>query len=204
MRRIGSDKSLIVRGANFSCCHWLSWCNPKNKCLQKQAINRIIAFVPIRITDIGQEFAKSIHVFLWYLQSHQYAAIIGTVIAIMEKADIPVGSHRGQETHQGSRSFREFETVEQFVFRERTLAAYHIADMKLAELIIAQIDGFVIVLLKRVDDVFLFLAVLDFDTDKNVSRFFITDAVVEFGDVSGSDQFAETFETAAFLRNRDG
>ena len=102
----------------------------------------------MRIPDVGEKFAESVHVFFRNLQAYQHTSIVCAMIAIMEKADIPVRSHRRQETHQGARTFREFETVELFVFCERSLAAVHVADMQLAEFVVAQVDCPVIVLLE--------------------------------------------------------
>ncbi|CAN7183690.1 hypothetical protein LJR034_000346 [Caballeronia sp. LjRoot34] len=119
----------------------------------------------------------------------------------MEQADIPVRRHRRKEFHQRARAFGEFEAQQAFVLRERRMAAHHVADMLLRQLVVAEIDRSKSVFDKRVRHLHRFAARLDLHADEDMGGVGIGDAVVEFCDAACTDQLAEPLETAAFFRN---
>ena len=69
-----------------------------------------------------------------HLYAHQYPAVVGAVVAVVEQRDVPVGSHVGEKPHQCTRPLGELESVEHLVVGERRLPADEGAEVDFGEL----------------------------------------------------------------------
>ena len=64
---------------------------------KKHPVGRVIAFFEVRVTQFRKicfEFAGFV---VGYLDAHQNPAIVGSVVSVMEQADVPVVSDRFDE-----------------------------------------------------------------------------------------------------------
>jgi hypothetical protein len=77
---------------------------------------------------------------LRHLQAHQDAAIVGALVAVVEQADVPARSHQAQELHQRARPLREDEAQQPLVLRQRRMAADHVADVLLGQLVVREVQ----------------------------------------------------------------
>ncbi len=136
-----------------------------------------------------------------HLHSHQHAPVIGTVVAVMKQADVPVRAHAVQELHQRTRPFREFEAVKQLVVGKRCVATHEMANVEFRHFVVGKIQGTQVMPLQHGDQFRGLLAVMHLDADKDVRFLGIGNAVVEFGDVAFAQQRTELLEAAGTLRN---
>ncbi len=83
---------------------------------EKEFVDRVVRFVLERIAHADKKFPEGFHFIPGNLEADKNASVIGAVIAVMEKADIPGRLHAGQEAHQRTRPFGEFKAVKQLVF----------------------------------------------------------------------------------------
>jgi hypothetical protein len=84
-------------------------------CSQKQPINRVVRFFRIRIPERLQELVKGFVVFGGHLQAHQYAAVVGALVAVVKQADVPARAHQAQELEQGAWPLGELKAQQAFV-----------------------------------------------------------------------------------------
>src|SRR5450830_1582164 len=119
---------------------WYCFDALRRQLAEEQFVQRILAFIPMAVSKIGQEGTECLHFLLWYLQADQNAADIAALIAVMEQADIPVGIHVAEKAHQCARAFREFKAVQQLVLCQSTLAADQMADVHLGQFIMGQVE----------------------------------------------------------------
>src|ERR1700690_3879549 len=66
---------------------------------------------------------------LRHLDTRQYAAVIGPVIAVVEHRDVPARADRLQELQQRAGALRKLETVDDLVDQVARVPAYHEAYM---------------------------------------------------------------------------
>src|ERR1700687_2327622 len=98
---------------------------------QEEPIDRVLAFVPMRIAERREELLEFGVFRLGHLNADEDRAVVRALVPILEEADVPVRRHRRQELHQRARPFREFEAEEALVVRERRAAARHGAEVAL-------------------------------------------------------------------------
>ena len=84
------------------------------------------------------------------------------------------------------------------------MAADEVADVQFGHFIVGQVERRVTMLAQLLDELERFGARRNLDTDENVRRIGTVVAVVEFGDVAGTDQGEEFLVAAGFFRQRHG
>ena len=81
-------------------------------------------------------------VFLGHLQAHQYPAVVGALVAVVEQADVPAGAHGRQKLHQGAGSLGEHEAQQAFVVRQCRMPAHHVPNVLLRQIVVRQVQRF--------------------------------------------------------------
>ena len=74
------------------------------------------------------------------MQADQDAAVVRALIAVMEQADVPARAHQTQELHQRAGPLGEHKAEQTFILRQRRLAAHHVADVVLGQLVVGQVQ----------------------------------------------------------------
>src|SRR5712691_1606562 len=88
-----------------------------NSSSEKQPIRRIATFVCVRITERRKEPLEFAHLPARHLHADQHPAVVASLIAVMEQADVPVGAHIREELHQRPGALGKLEPVKQLVGR---------------------------------------------------------------------------------------
>src|SRR5450830_808197 len=171
---------------------------------KKQLIQRILAFIPVAVAEVGEEGAESFHFLLRHLQTDQNTADIAALITIMEQTDIPVRIHVVKKPHQCAWTLRKLKTVQQLILGQRAFAADQMADVYLGQFIVRQVKCVESLFFERLGNFGWLIGVVDLDADENVGSLGIADAIVEFSDVARPDGFTETFKAAMLFWNGDG
>ena len=78
------------------------------------------------------------------------------------------------------------------------------ADVESGHFICRKVEGFQPLSFQQANDLSLFLAVPNLDSDENVGVFGVRDPVVELGDLTLAEQGAKLLETPRTLGDRDG
>ncbi len=95
---------------------------------------------------------KSRHVLVRQLEGTEHPAVVGTVVAVVEQADVPATAEGLEETHQGARLLRKLETVETFTEGPGRAAANHVTHVVLGQLALGHVDHRITVALQLVLD----------------------------------------------------
>ena len=146
-----------------------------------------------------------------HLHSHEDPAVVASLIAVVEQADVPVGAHARQKAHQRPGPLRKLEAVEQLVGgaarvppdRERSVPADHVAHVELGHLVVGKVERLQALALEDLDDFRGLVTAVHLDADEYVSVLGIGDAVVELGDVARPERGAELLEAARALGDGD-
>ncbi|MNH12318.1 hypothetical protein D3C79_718550 [compost metagenome] len=135
------------------------------------------------------------HVFIRQLEGAEHPAIVGTVVAVVEQADVPATAEGLQEAHQGARLLRELEAVETLTEGPGRAAANHVAHVVLGQLALGHVDHGVAVFLQLLLDLAqLLVAAGEAHRDEQGGLDRIRVAVVELGHHAGPKLTAEVEE----------
>ena len=103
-------------------CWWWSaaawWCSaaePPGSVAKEDPIGRIGRLVHVGVAQLAQVQAQLLALRGRHLDACQHAAVIRTVIAVMEQADVPARSDGLEEAQQRAGTFRKLEAVNAFV-----------------------------------------------------------------------------------------
>ena len=118
---------------------------------QKQLVGGVIRFIPMCVAKFFQELLELLHLRRRHLHADEYAPVIGTVVAVVEQADVPAGTHLAEEIHQGAGALGKLETIEDFVIDLRRVTADQVANVRLGHLIFGQIERGVAILAQLLD-----------------------------------------------------
>src|SRR5262249_52566256 len=82
---------------------------------EKQSISRIFGLVPIGVAKCVQRSNELDSVLSFDFDACEHASIIGSVISIVEKRNVPIGSQAFEEGQQRAGTLRKFESIDEFV-----------------------------------------------------------------------------------------
>jgi hypothetical protein len=116
---------------------------------EKQAISRIFGLVRIRVAKCVQRLNELDTLLRFDFDPREHASVVGSVISIVEKRNVPVGSQAFEEGQQRAGALRKFESVDEFVLQKRGPATDHVAYMILRHLVLAQIHYWIALALKE-------------------------------------------------------
>ena len=136
------------------------------------------------IPQIFQEFPELAHLAWRNLHADQHASVIGAVVAIVEQADVPAGTHPVQEVHQRTRTFGKFKTIDHLVPGLWRVTAHQMTDVRLGHFIVGQIERCVTMLAQLIDELQRLCARANLHPDKYVRFLVVVEAVIEFGNVA--------------------
>ncbi|SPC08061.1 hypothetical protein CT19431_190026 [Cupriavidus taiwanensis] len=139
-----------------------------------------------------------------HLDADQDVGGVGTLVAVVEQADVPVRAHARQELHQRARALGELEAVQQFVMRQRRAPAHHVADMLLGKLVVGQVQRVEAMLAEAGGDLVVLSAAGNLHANEDMRHAGVGDAVVELGHAARPHQLAEALEAAALFRDGHG
>src|SRR5262249_6455660 len=115
------------------------------------------------------------------VQPEEDAAESGAVIAIVEQRDVTARAEVAEELEQRSRTLRELEGVEHLVAHVRGPAAHHVADMRLGEIVLAEVQACVAQAAQVLRDRRRLVLAGDLEADEDVRFVARSEAVVELG-----------------------
>ncbi len=122
------------------------------------------------------------HVLVRQLEGAEHPAVVGTVVAVVEQADVPATAEGLEKTHQGARLLRKLEAVETLTKGPGRAAANHVTHMILGQLALGHIDHRVAVAAELIDDLAqLFITTGEAHRDEQRRLLGIGVAVVELG-----------------------
>ena len=122
----------------------------------------------------------------------------------MTQRNIPVRRHAVEEAHQRTGALGEFKAVQQLVLCQAALATDQVADVRLGQLVVGQVQRLEFMLFELLRHRPGFMPVGNLDADEHVRGFFIADAVVKFRHVARADERAEALEAAPLFAHGDG
>src|SRR6476660_9759762 len=67
---------------------------------EEHPVGGIGGFVDVVVAETVEETPELRTVLRWDLHADEHASVIGAVVAVMEKADVPAGAHAVQKAHQ--------------------------------------------------------------------------------------------------------
>src|SRR5690606_23739759 len=115
----------------------------------------------------------------------------------------PAPRYAADKVIKRTRAFREFETIDDFVSDWR-MAANHVANVQCRQFGFGLIDHCVALLFYLINQLCTILPAITYlHTHKNSRFVTISVAVIEFGDISLAQRFAEIFISARTLGNSD-
>ena len=82
---------------------------------EKYPVGRIVAFFPVRIAEVREMGLEFGGVAFRHVDAREDTAVVGTVIAVVKQADVPVRPDRVQKVEQGTRPFRELKSEQALI-----------------------------------------------------------------------------------------
>ncbi|RMO16362.1 hypothetical protein ALQ46_05467, partial [Pseudomonas savastanoi pv. phaseolicola] len=172
---------------------------------QKQPVRRVLALVPIRVTNLIQSSTDQMPLFLRHHQPGNHPAVSSAVVAVVEHRDGPAAAQTVEEVEQRARSLRELEAQHHFIIDPLGMPANHVANMQFGQFVVGQVQHRK-TLPGQAGDQRAARVVLrvSLHADEDVRLAIGVVAVVEFGDLPLADGLAERLEAARLLGNGHG
>jgi hypothetical protein len=98
-------------------------------------------FLPHRDSPAWSKRRQSRLIRLGHLQPDQDAAVVRTLVAVVEQADVPARAHQVQKLEQRARPLRKHETQQSLIFCKHGMPAHHVPDMFFGQIIVGQVNG---------------------------------------------------------------
>src|SRR5664279_3403714 len=112
---------------------------PRSPSRQKEPVRGIGTFVPVPVAQLLQKSPELRVVLPGDLNPHENPAVVGPMVAVVEKADVPAAPHAVQEFEQGAGALGEREAEEALVVGQRRAPSDEVADVKFGHLVVGEI-----------------------------------------------------------------
>ena len=132
--------------------------------------------------------------------------MIGIVIAIVKKRDVPLRRKTLEERQQRFKPFRKLEPIDEFVREQPSAASDHVANMVLGHFVLAEVQNGKPFAPKELNDLALLgLTACQGDSDKQLRRHRgVREAIVELRNGSRTKGVNESTTASGLFRNGDG
>ena len=79
---------------------------------------RVPGLLVAPMSHLRQEAVERFVVSRRHLEAHQYPAVLGSVVPVVEETDVPASAEVGEKAEQGARPFGKLEAEQALVARE--------------------------------------------------------------------------------------
>src|SRR5690606_13165103 len=86
---------------------------------QEELISRVVGLFHPGIAQVFEETVELLAVLGRHLHAHQNAAVVGTLVAVVEQRDVPGGRHQAEELEQRTGALGEDKAQQALVLGQR-------------------------------------------------------------------------------------